>query len=268
MGAWWLVGLAVVALAGLFAPTVLWLAATWRVHPYYTHGPAAVLAAMWLAHRRRCSMRTGRSAAGLGLLAAGLVLQVAATRTGNMPLSAYALLLCIAGSASALFGLSCRALAFPLALVALTVPLPVAEHVTPQLAAAVARGAAATAAAAGVAVQRSGALLAVGDGTLVVGAPCSGLRSLLALGTVAVVLAGVSDAPLGRRGFLVCAALPVALGTNWMRLTSIVVASDTLGTARSVALLDGPAGLVFFLAAVAILLALSRLIGCRVVLAS
>jgi exosortase/archaeosortase family protein len=110
-------------------------------------------------------------------------------------------------------------------------------------------------------------LLAVGDGALVVGAPCSGLRSLLALGTVAMVLAGVSEAPLGRRGVLICAALPVALGTNWMRLTSIVVASGALGTARSVALLDGPAGLVFFLAAVALLVALGRLIGCRVVLA-
>ena len=258
--------LAVAALlAALYAPTVQWLWTTWRVHPYYAHGPFVLPVAAALAWRQRTRLEAVSWAPGWPMLAAGLTLTVASSRMEAMPLSAAGLVLVVAALVGLVWGSAgLRALALPIALLAVAVPLPWVERLTPPLAAAVARAAAGAATAAGVAVERSGAQLAVGDGAFVVGAPCSGLRSVLALATVALVLAGLSQASPGRRAILLLAALPVALCTNWLRLTSLLLASHTFGAERGLVLFDGPAGALFFVAAVAILLAMTGPVGGRV----
>jgi len=253
-------------LAALFAPTVAWLARTWAVHPYYSHGPIVPLVAAALAWRARASFAGGEpSSAGLAAVGAGVVIHVVAMRWAVFPLSAAALVVVLIGGAILVGGTpALRAAALPALLLAFAIPLPWIERLAPLLAAAVARGAAQAAGALGVTVVQTGAQLSAGDGTFVVGAPCSGLRSLLALATLAVVLAGILAGPPARRMALVFLAVPLALAANWLRLTGLLWMSHAVGADHGLAFFEGPAGPMLFVAALLVLVKTGRWLGCDV----
>jgi exosortase len=261
------VALLVVATLAAWWPALGWLARTWAVHPYYAHGPLVVLAAgafLWL--RRDRLIAGAPSAYGLALVAAGAGLHVLAATRQVWPLSVAALLLALGGVAALIGGGGAlRAAAYPLGIAALAIPLPLAERIAPWLAANAAAASAALAGAFGADVQRAGAMLVVGGGAMTVGAPCSGLNSLVALITLAAVLAGVVGGPPGRRAALVAAAVPLALFANGLRLTSLLWLADAFGAAFGMAFFHGPASPTAFLVATAGLLGVARLLGCRVV---
>ncbi len=262
-----LAGLGLVALVGLlFAPTLGWLVRSWWVHPYYAHGLVMPAVAAWFAWRARAGWRAGQpSDLGLGLIAAGIALHLAALGWAIFPLSALALLLVLGGLALVVGGPpALRSVAFPLLLLAIAIPLPLAERAAPFLAAAVARLAATGAAAADIAVTRTGAEIAVANGSLVIGAPCSGLRSLVALFTLAVVLAGVSSGPRLQRGLLVGLAIPLALAANLLRVTALVWVAGTFGVEQGLAFFHGPSSPILFALAAAGLVAAGRWLGCDV----
>ncbi len=260
-------GLVLLALlAALFAPTVGWLVRSWRVHPYYSHGLLMPAVAAWFAWRARAqfSLDTPHDT-GLLLIAGGVGLHLTALRWAANPLSSAALLLVLSGFALLAGGpRAFRAAAFPLALLALAVPIPLIERLAPPLAGATARGAVLAAGSIGTGVVQVGAQLIVADGSFTVGAPCSGLRSLVALGTLAVVIAGVADGPRGGRAALVALALPLALLANWLRLLGLLWLADTFGADRALTLfhpLSSP--LIFALATIG-LLAVGSILGCHV----
>ena len=253
-------------LIALFAPTLDWLRLTWQVHPFYSHGPLVPLIAGWFVWRNRSRLLDGSpSSAGVLLLAAGALLHVLSLRGGLWPVSAIGLIVALAGVAMQIGGVSgLRAVALPLLLLAMSVPLPIAERLAPAMAASVAHAAAVSASAAGAGVVRAGAQLTVGGGAFTVGEPCSGLRSLVALATLAMVVAGVADGPRQRRGVLVMTAVPLALGANWARLTGLILATDVLGPQRGLALFHSLASPMAFAAAAAALVGIGHMIGCRV----
>jgi len=257
----------VLAIGAAWWPALAWLVRTWTVHPYYAHGPLVVLAAGAFLWRRRERLVAGvPSAAGLALVAAGAGLHLQAAASQAWPASVAALLLVLGGLSALAGGVGAlRAAAYPLGIAALAIPLPLAERVAPWLAAHAAAASAWLAAAFGADVQRAGAMLVVGGGSMTVGAPCSGLNSLVALITLAAVMAGVVGGPPGRRAALVAAAVPLALAANGLRLTSLLWLADAFGAAFGIAVFHGPASPTAFLAATAGLLGVARLLGCRVV---
>jgi exosortase len=194
------------------------------------------------------------------LIAAAAGVQLLSAPAGLHVVSAIALLLACEGIALLLGGREAgRAAVLPIAVLALAVPLPVVDRLAPPLAAAAAHGAAVAATTVGAGVERVGAQLSVGGGSFVVGAPCSGLRSLVSLATLAAVLAGVSDGPATRRMAIVAAAVPLALLANWVRLTGLILAAEAVGPQRGLALFHDVSGpLLFALAAVALLAAHRR----------
>jgi exosortase len=263
------------ALAGLgiggllvlvFAPALAWLLTAWQVHPYYSHGILMPAVAAWFAWRARRDLTTDPPApAGLAVVAAGLALHLTAAPWAAHPLSVAALLVVLLGLCLLLGGRRAgRAAALPLALLALAIPLPGVERLAPPLAAGVARLAADAAGSMGVVVVQAGAQLSVADGAFVVGAPCSGLRSLVALTTVAVVVAGQAVGPLSRRLALVALALPLALTANWLRLTGLLWLADRFGTEAGLRVFHGPASPAVFLAAAGALLVAGQALGCNV----
>lgn len=255
------------AAAALFSPALWWVAATWRVNPYYSHGPLVALAAAVLAWR--AARRLGPadpSAAGLAVVLAAVVVHALAARDARWWVSALALDAALAGGCLIVGGRPwLRAMALPLALLALAVPLPFVAHIAPRVAAVVAGQAASLVALLGVDVIHRGPQLIVGDGSYRVGAPCSGLRSSVALLTLAVGLAGVLRGPLPRRAALVALAVPLALVANTVRLGGLLVFADTFGTASGLTYYHGPSSLVLFAAAAVGLFGLGRAMGCDVV---
>lgn len=257
----------VITAAALFAPALVWVAATWRVNPYYSHGPLVAAVALVLAWR--AARRLGPadpSPAGLAVVLGAVGVHALAARDAQWWVSALALVAALAGLCLILGGRSwLRAMALPLALLALAIPLPFVAHIAPRVAAVVAGQAASLAALLGVDVIHRGPQLIVGDGSYRVGAPCSGLRSSVALLTLAVGLAGVLRGPLPRRAALVALAVPLALAANTLRLGGLLVFADAFGTASGLAYYHGPSSLVLFAAAAVGLFGLGRAMGCDVV---
>jgi exosortase len=250
----------------VFVPTLVWLVESWRVHPYYSHGFILPLVAAWFAWRARERLRLEPgSDAGLLIVALGIGLHVAAVRHAAYPLSALGLLAVLLGGAVLVGGRgAARAVAFPLAIMALAIPVPMVERLAPPLAAGVAQAAAGAAGFIGIGVAQAGAQLVVGDGAFVVGAPCSGLRSLVALGTLAVIFAGAIEGPVPRRLVLVALALPLALAANWARLAGLLWAADAFGADRGLQLFHALSGQLPFVGAIAGLVIAGRVLGCDI----
>lgn len=258
-------GLVLVALiAAAFGPTILWLGRTWWVDPYYTHGPLAVAAAAYFTWRARDAfVDRAPSMIGVGMIAAGLALRISTFARADHVVASAGLLFVLAGFAAIIGGRhGLRAAALPVAILALAVPLPQIARIAPPLAAHAAGIAAGAAGLIGVEVARSGAQLVVADGAMTVGAPCSGLRSLVALVTLAVVLAGVLDGPISRRALIVLAAVPIALFANGARLVGLIWVAAAMGLDRGLSFFHGPSSAMFFMASVAGLIVFGRTLGC------
>ncbi len=253
-------------LAALFAPTLMWLLRSWQVHPYYTHGPLVPIVAAWFLWRERALLaRREGNASWIALVVAGIGVHLAARPWDAHAVSAVGLLAVLAGMALLAGGRAAlRAAVLPLVLLGLAIPVPHVERLAPPLAEAVARSAAVAAGSIGTAVVQVGAQLTVGDGTFVVGAPCSGLRSILALATLAVVVAGMADGPRGARAALVASAIPLALAANWLRLTGFLWLAQESGAHHALSLYHSLSSPLLVLASTAGLLLLASAFGCHV----
>jgi exosortase len=157
-----------------------------------------------------------------------------------------------------------RGAALPLALLALAIPLPAVERLAPPLAGAVAHWAALAAGSMGTAVVQVGAQLVVGGGTFAVGAPCSGLRSIVALGTLAVIIAGAVDGPHRGRVAVIALALPLALAANWLRLTGLLWLAGISGPQPALSAFHAASSPLLVLAATGALLVVANRLGCHV----
>ncbi|MDR3764905.1 MAG: exosortase/archaeosortase family protein [Acidobacteriota bacterium] len=114
-----------------------------------------------------------------------------------------------------------RALAFPLVLLQLSIPLPsiIMTRITLPLQLLSSAVAERVLRLCGVTVYRSGNILQMAQQTLNVGEACSGIRSLVSLVTLAVILAGFSRLCWIRRVVLVLSAVPVAIAANALRVS-------------------------------------------------
>jgi exosortase/archaeosortase family protein len=84
---------------------------------------------------------------------------------------------------------------------------------------------------------------------------------LVALATLAVLLAGVLHGPPLRRALMVVAAVPLALAANAVRLTALLWVADTYGTESGLAFFHGPSSPMLFALAAGGLLAVTRSLG-------
>ncbi len=251
--------LAIPATAGLVGalllPNARWLVASWRISPYYSHGPLVLLVALWLLWTRRGVLAAGQGTVlGLLPLVGGLSLWSLAARNGSPPLTWLAILPIGLGILLLERGWrACRAALWPAILLATAIPVPWVERLGPALAGLVADAAAHGLAALGVPVLRTGALLATADGTFHIGGPCSGLRSTLAMVTLALLAAALMTGYPRRRLLLLMLAAPAALLANWLRLMGLFLSSQYLGAQRAMALYHPIASPLWFLAAAATL---------------
>jgi exosortase len=253
-------------LTALFAPALSWLLRSWLVHPYYSHGVLMPAVAVWFALRARGELLADPpDDAGYAVVAAGLVAHLAALRWAAHPLSIGALLIVLLGLSILAGGRrALRAAALPVALLGLAIPAPFIERLAPPLAGAAARGAVLAAGSVGAGAVQVGAQLVVGGGAFTVGAPCSGLRSIIALATLAVIIAGVAEGPRRSRLALVALALPLAFLVNWLRLTGFVWLADVRGAAPALGMYHAMASPLLFATAALALLAAGGAIGCHV----
>jgi exosortase len=253
-------------LAALFGTTLIWLVRSWQVHPYYTHGILLIPIAGWFLWRDRADLTVDPpSDLGFALVAAGLLIHLSALSQAFFPVSAAGLLVVLAGLAALSGGLrALRSAAFPIVLLGLAIPLPFVEKLAPPLAGAIARTAVLAAGSVGAGVIQAGAQLTVGDGSFTVGAPCSGLSSVVALASLAVVMAGAAEGPKLSRGALIALAIPVALTASWLRLTGFIWLVGTSGSDGAFSLYHSMSSPILIALCTLALLAIGAVMGCHV----
>jgi len=97
---------------------------------------------------------------------------------------------------------------------------------------------------------------------LVIGAPCSGINSLLAMLSLGAVNAHLMSGPWPRRLALVICAIPIALLSNYLRVMLLLLTAATLGMGRTLTILHDLSGVVLFVLSAALLVVVGRALRC------
>ncbi|PKO23698.1 MAG: hypothetical protein CVU38_02675 [Chloroflexi bacterium HGW-Chloroflexi-1] len=258
-----------VLLLALFYPALRWLVSEWLGNDYYSHGflvpviSAGVAWRLWVkwpADSRRVKATT----VGLlpTVLALGVYLYALLERAYFV--AALAMIVLIAGLVWYLLGTAAlRLLAFPLLFLLFMAPLPFVEPLSVPLAQLTGVIAAGVVRLLGVPIIVDGAQVTLPNAHLVVGAQCSGLRSIVSLLTLVALVVFLVQGTWWRKSLLALSSIPIATLGNVLRVASLLGVAHVWGADAGFKYYHDYSSIVFFLSALVLLLLFSRGIGCR-----
>jgi exosortase len=208
----------------VFGPILYYMVVNWGTDPNYSHGFLIAPLAAYFAWERRAKLkRTPVEPSWWGLLP--LLLGALALLVGRLGVEQMsmrtAFVLTLIGLNVLLLGIPMfRVLAFPLCFLFLMVPLPqsLVNVIAFPLQLVAADLAVSTLQMFGEPVLREGNIIHLPGGQLFVAEACSGLRSLMALGTLGVVFAYFFRKTWYERAILVASTLPIAVLVNGFRV--------------------------------------------------
>ncbi len=256
-------GGALIGLA-LFAGTLRWLMDSWLTDPNYSHGFLVPFIAAFFIWRARDAFRVRQpSTLGLPLLALALLLHLFATPLRIYPLSALALVFGVAALTLLIWGApALRASRYAFITLALMIPIPFIDQISPTLEAFTARVATSSLSLVGTPAVTLGSQVQLSSITFEIGAACSGLRSLASLVTLAVVFSGIVEGPRWGKGLIVLAAVPIAIVANLLRVTSLLQFAQMFGAAAGLEYYHTYSSPVLFLIAFSLLIIFARVVRC------
>jgi exosortase len=261
--------LIVLAAAVLYAyhDVIAGLARQWAEDENYSHGFLVPPLAAYFAWTRRSAFAAVSSKPtlwGLVVVAASLALLAAGVAAAEPFVSRLSLLGVVAGSVLFLAGFAAaRALAFPIAFLLLMIPPPeiVFNQVSLPLQLFASRIGEEALRGAGIAVLRDGNVLELATLRLEVAEACSGIRSIVALVTFALLLGELGGRGPVRLGVLAALTVPIAVVMNAGRVAATGVAASRFGPEVAAGVLHTISGLVVFGVAAGALVLLDRLLA-------
>lgn len=249
----------------VFLPTVRWLVQSWLGNPYYSHGFLVPVIAGYLIWRQR-DVPIEPWDAGLVAVVLGIGLHLASIPWQLHLLSVAGLLVVIVGLVLTFVGRqAARRWGFALAFLGTAIPLPFVERFSPPLEAFVARYAALCVRPLGVVATTIGSQVRLASTAFTVGAPCSGLRSIVALLTLTVLFIYVVRGPWWGKMTLLLAALPIAIAANLVRVSSLFFIAENLGADAGLRYYHTFSSPTLFLFAIGLLLLTSRGVQCHAI---
>jgi exosortase len=260
------IGFLICAVAA-YGPVLVKLAIDWWNVSDYSHGLICAPLAVGIAvARRRELAETPRapSAAGLVGVVFALILLALGTLGVELFLTRASLMLFAASSVAFLFGWRpLRVLVFPLALLALSIPVPsiVMTRVTLPLQFLASATAETTLNAFHIPVLREGNVLVLTDATLQVAEACSGVRSMMSLVVIGLIVARYLEHRAVARVAIVAAAVPVTVAINALRVSATAVATEYYGISVASGAPHEMLGLVLFGVSALVLTACARAVA-------
>lgn len=239
----------------LYAPVLISLARQWLSDPNYGHGifvPMFAAYVLWEQRDRWRALPFRPSSFGFAIMLFAIALLLLGTLGGELFTARMSLLVLIAGVVIFLAGFQVlRSMAFPIGYLIFMIPLPaiIYYQLTFPLQLWASRLGAKGLVALGIHTVRQGNLLILPNCTLNVVEACSGIRSLLSLVAAVVAYAYLAEPNVWKRCALVVASIPVAIGTNGLRLIVTGVLSFFFTPAVDSGVLHAALGLGFFILA-------------------
>ena len=253
-------------IALLFSSTFAWLVYNWINNSYYSHGfLVPLISAFFLWRRRDAFARHNRESNALGLvaLAISLVAFLIAQVWQAYHLSALALIVLLVGLALYFLGeRGARRIAFPLAFLLFMIPIPFINRLSPARESFTATASTGAVGLLGIPAVNLGSQIELQNSSFVVGAACSGLNSMVALATLVVVFIYILEGSNRAKLVLLGLAIPIAIVANIFRVSALLVIAHLFGAEAGMKYFHDYSSPVLFLLAFALLILVSRLVGC------
>lgn len=264
----WLVPL-LLGLCALYIPTYLVLARTVWASDEQGHGPIILAVSLWLMWRKRYDyLALGEAPAPLSgtlaLVLGGLLYVLGRTQeleTFEVASQIFVLggiLLWLKGWGAV------RLMAFPLFFMVFMVPLPsvLVQIVTVPLKTAVSFVAESLLYKAGYPVARTGVIISVGQYQLLVADACAGLNSMFTLEALGLLYMNLmSYGSMARNVVLALLVIPISFCANIIRVMILVLVTYHFGDEAGQGFVHGFAGMVLFLVALVLILAVDGMLG-------
>jgi exosortase len=251
----------------LFYPAFVWLVNSWLSNPYYTHGflvPLIVALFLWRQWPQFSAPASQHgSLVGLLVTIAGLAVVVWAMRWLNYFAATLSLIIVLIGILLYLEGWPrLKHWLFPLSFLALMVPLPFVDLASPWFESFTAQSATALARLAGISAVQQGGEITLPNTTIAVGAPCSGLRSLVTMITVGIGWIYIVEGRAAAKMLLLLAIIPLVAFSNVLRIALLLLIAVLAGEDVALSYYHDWSSPILFLMALGLLLLLGKVLGC------
>ncbi len=248
----------------LFFPVVRWLIHQWLTNDYYSHGPLVVVISAYFFWLYGKKARGNPSNVGAALVAAGLLLYLWSLLQSAYYIGAIGFVLFLAGLIAFLWGLEAlKKLWFPVVFLLLMIPFPFVERASYPLQKLTGIYATHLARLIGIDATVSGAQVSLPKAHLVVGAQCSGLRSIVAMLTLSVLFVYIVEGSLWKKLIVLLSAFPAAIAGNILRVASLLFVANIWGADRGFEYYHDYSGIVFFVSALILLFVIAGALGCN-----
>lgn len=206
---------------------------------------------------------------GLVLLIGGLFLHLVSTFLKinfgtylSLPIVLAGLILYLMGKRIA------RELLFPIAFLIFMIPLPsvIIIHISFKMKILATQIASGVVNMMGISTIRDGSTIYLPHGSLVVGDPCSGLRSLISLLALGAVFTQFMSGPAIKKNILFLSAAPIALASNILRIILLLLVTHVYGEEVALGLFHNFAGMSVFVFAFIGLAIVGKILRCQMVI--
>lgn len=262
----WQVGTIAVLTLWLYWRILANLSAQWWHDPNYSHGfivPAFVIFLIWQDRSHLARVPRRASWAGLWVICGSLLMLIAGVLAAELFLSRSSLLFLVAGLLILFQGWPrFRAILLPWLMLFLVIPIPaiILNQITFPLQILASKLASFLLASFGVPVLREGNVIRLPAMSLEVAEACSGIRSLLSLGTLAIVFGYFMERNVVVRALLAIASIPIAVAANALRIVGTGLMVRFWDPEKAEGFFHVFSGWLIFLLSLGMLLALHQLI--------
>jgi exosortase len=219
-----------------YIPTFAWMWDRWMApESYYGHGLLIPIISLYFVWQRRQALKKSKissETSGLLLVVAGLLIHIVCALLKIYFISGFSFVFVLYGLILFLFGKQvARNLVFPVFFLAAMIPLPLVliGNLTVKLKLLVAQVATLVLNKIGFPAVRDGSFIRMPNSYIAIEAPCSGLRSLIALLTLGLLFAFAMNVSKLKKAVLFLSSVPIAMAANLMRIILLATVNDLYG---------------------------------------
>ncbi len=237
-----------------YIPAFQWMLNRWGAKDtYYSHGylvPFISAFIVWLKRKELAKLSIKPEISGWILFVLGLLIHAIGTRFRVSFASGFSLVIVLVGMVLLLLGKDwLKKLSFPISFLLFMIPLPsvLIASMSFKLKIFAAQASTVILRSIGIPAMREGSLIRTLHARLMVEDPCSGIRSLIALIALGALAAYFSDMSRIKKTLLFLSSIPIAVGTNIIRIVSLAAVSEIYGEKYATGIFHDTMGILVFI---------------------